>query len=127
MSTACPARGSLAEGTWVEAASPSPEPPCCSWDTAANPAWCEALPISKVVLGEELHRGSASGASAGGFACTCKSARPRLQWTPSGCQLPAWNATRFCALLGGKKLLFVGDSTMQQTASVVSRTVTVNW
>ena len=37
--------------------------------------------------------------------------------------MPVWNATRFCKLLAGRRMLFVGDSTMQQTASVVMSAV----
>jgi hypothetical protein len=39
------------------------------------------------------------------------------EWRPDSCALQAFNATLFCSLLGTKKLLMVGDSTMQQTAA----------
>ena len=121
MST-CSTFPSLANGKWRVATSPStiPPVPCCSWDFPhANKAWCTATPSIPVRAGDELHRGSEGGAASGGFACTCKSHSPSaLEWS-GDCQLPKWNASRFCELLGGRRVLFVGDSTMQQTAAVL--------
>ena len=36
-------------------------------------------------------------------------------WEPDNCVLSPWNASRFCELLGKRKILFAGDSTMSQT------------
>ena len=107
-------------------------PPCCSWDfPASNPAWCEDRPSVAVMKGEELQRGRPDrGSASGGFACTCSRSAlgqaPReLLWEPTGCLLgQKWNASRFCELLSGRKLMFIGDSTMQQTFASVASAVT---
>ena len=59
----------------------------------------------------------------GGYGCTCRSFSDDLEWHPRGCQLERWNATRFCKLLGGRNLLFAGDSTMGQLAVTVMNMV----
>lgn len=63
----------------------------------------------------------------GGNACNCDATSPlgrysisqreTYVWRPNSCDLPVWNATLFCSVLGKRNILFVGDSTMQQTAS----------
>lgn len=45
------------------------------------------------------------------------------EWTPNECILPSWNASEFCDLLGSKRILMVGDSTMQQTAASLYSTL----
>ena len=40
-------------------------------------------------------------------------------WKPLGCRIISWNASQFCDLLKNRTLLFVGDSTMQQSASTL--------
>ena len=42
-----------------------------------------------------------------------------LLWAPSRCRLRDFSAAAFCAALGDRTLLLVGDSTMQQLASVL--------
>ena len=58
----------------------------------------------------------------GGNACACDPARREqlsLLWAPSRCRLRDFSAAAFCAALGDRTLLLVGDSTMQQLASVL--------
>ena len=58
----------------------------------------------------------------GGNACACDPARREqlsLLWEPSGCKLREFSAEAFCTALGDRTLLLVGDSTMQQLASVL--------
>ena len=38
----------------------------------------------------------------------------RWVWRPTRCELPEWDAVRFCHALGPRRLLFIGDSTMHQ-------------
>ena len=60
----------------------------------------------------------------GGHACDCAATPAPLVWAPqssepgAACLLPRWDALRFCSLLAARRILFVGDSTMQQVASV---------
>ena len=42
-----------------------------------------------------------------------------MLWEPSGCRLRDFSASAFCTALGDRTLLLVGDSTMQQLASVL--------
>jgi hypothetical protein len=58
-------------------------------------------------------------AHVGGSACTCLGHIDRFVWQPSRCRVAAFDGEAFCAALGRRRLLFVGDSTMQQLASVV--------
>lgn len=66
-------------------------------------------------------------ALAGGSGCWCdimwgyKSVHPRemYEWVPHDCQLLPFNGSQFCDLLGTRKMLLVGDSSMQQTAATL--------
>ena len=50
--------------------------------------------------------------------------RESYQWIPDQCYLIPWNSELFCKLLGHKKILFVGDSTQQQTFSTLVSMIT---
>ena len=51
--------------------------------------------------------------------------RESYEWVPMLCDLIPWNATQFCSLLGTRKIMNIGDSTMQQSAaSLMSRLTT---
>ena len=58
-------------------------------------------------------------AHTGGSACTCRGFVDHFEWHPAHCQVTPFDGESFCAALGARRLLFVGDSTMQQMASVV--------
>ena len=42
----------------------------------------------------------------------------KYRWQPEKCELPKWNAYKFCNVLGKKKVLIIGDSTSNQMAAV---------
>ena len=42
------------------------------------------------------------------------------KWQTSTCELPNWNATKFCQALGSKKVLIIGDSTSYQIAMTLN-------
>jgi hypothetical protein len=44
------------------------------------------------------------------------SSREKYIWEPTSCSLLAWNSSQFCSLLGSRRILIIGDSTMHQTA-----------
>ena len=55
---------------------------------------------------------------------TLPTQRESWQWRPSRCTLRDWNASEFCSALGPRRVLMVGDSTMEQTASTLMNMVT---
>jgi len=44
-------------------------------------------------------------------------------WVPSNCRLRDWSAQLFCQVLDGKRLLIMGDSTMQQSFATLTSMV----
>ncbi len=101
---------------------------CCAWD---DYDWMSDQTIcgnGRIYSKFHAYAGSDEYATqSGGRPCTCDavlgrhnvSEREKYHWKPTHCHLLAWNATQFCALLGNRTILFVGDSTMQQSASTV--------
>jgi len=47
-------------------------------------------------------------------------------WQPDACTLPPWDADAFCTLLGPRTVLFLGDSTLAQTAYTLHEMVASN-
>ena len=60
----------------------------------------------------------------GGFGCSCVGHTERLEWQPYDCRLAKWDAQVFCKKLGVRRVVFIGDSTMEQSASAVINAVT---
>ena len=50
--------------------------------------------------------------------------RERYEWTPEYCSLAKFDAVEFCARLNGSKVLFVGDSVINQQAVTLMSAVT---
>ena len=109
MSALCPTEQALNAGRWIERSRPEPNlvPPCCPASDGTGPrdARCDA------------HSWLVADNSG---ACTCNSLNRSYEWLPSKCQLVSWDPVRFCALLGRRKLVMVGDSTMNQAYVVLS-------
>ena len=107
------------------------QPPCCSWDSAeyaTSPLCPQGAAVQAAVRSAfELGAGRFQAKPeqllpVGGNACACDPARREqlsLLWEPSGCRLREFSAEAFCTALGDRTLLLVGDSTMQQLASVL--------
>ncbi len=63
----------------------------------------------------------------GGHACVCDERFGRsainpvqkYEWRPKNCSLDQWDSKQFCTLLGTRKILLLGDSTMQQSAATL--------
>lgn len=64
----------------------------------------------------------------GAHSCVCDelqhtrltvSEREKYTWVPRRCSLLAWNATAFCEQLGHRKIMFIGDSTVGQSAATL--------
>lgn len=79
-------------------------PPCCGNFALSAPACASKL----------LAPMSANACSCSGMAHDNRS----YAWRPTHCRLTEWNGRRWCDLLGNRTVLFVGDSTMEQTAVV---------
>ena len=96
--------------------------PCCPWskEGSGNSSACGPLM-------EKMHFGDYRGRKDwlvhdAGSACQCgpRGFDPfRFTWVPHGCALPPWNPEHFCDLLGNRTILLIGDSTVQQAASVL--------
>ena len=116
----CSTASELLSGQWLPARSPASAAermPCCGEETRqANHPLCNRGQNSQATLWKG-HAGQLSMMT--GRGCTCRNfSSDTFQWSPSTCALPAFDARRFCAALGGERLLFIGDSTMAQTAQV---------
>ena len=73
------------------------------------------------------------GAQCGDDCCICDrtddtrfvtNRREKYYWKPSNCNILEWNSTLFCELLGERKILMMGDSSMQQTAATLMSMIT---
>jgi hypothetical protein len=108
-------------------------PPCCGWVTrghANDDRYCPGAAHSEQMSHEFMScRGAQQSrlTMSGGNACVCnmrnRSTALSKRWVPKKCSLRLWDAEMFCAALGNRSLLFIGDSTMQQVASVVMNSV----
>ncbi len=109
---------------------------CCGWDDD-DFRWNTEKCGETKVNGNDLYYGRNTTVlmQTGGHACHCDikqnhrttiSPREKYEWVPSSCSLLPFNGIQFCNLLGDRTILFIGDSTMQQTfgtiASMISAT-----
>jgi len=109
-------------GSWVEQNVSQKDYYCCGYDNLDhrhNIEKCGGISLT----GMTEHWGYFVPQS-GGHACVCDkrdgrdtvNRRERYVWVPNNCSLLIWNASLFCNLLGNRSMLFIGDSTMQQSA-----------
>lgn len=121
--------GQHALGSWVESG-PRNITPCCAWipaEMAVNPEeYCGTFGAEGAFQRSEPSVGVYRGpkhflaftiSCAATPAASCRGFTDTFVWKPSLCQLLEWNAAQFCQLLGNQTMLFIGDSTMEQTAS----------
>lgn len=112
-------------GKWAEKVNATKSFPCCGWDQN-DFQWNTTLCGKKKTNDWTISHSIATSlfVQFGGHACYCDRRAGRVEvhdmqkyhWVPSHCSLLAFDATRFCNLLGSKRMLFIGDSTMSQTA-----------
>lgn len=125
-------------GEWrlVLPSSSRPRPPCCGRDNNAflrdaHACGTEHQRTFKPTRGKYALQSPKHGdwplAHVGGHACTCRGFKDELEWRPSSCDLPAFDARRFCSVLAGRSVLFVGDSTVEQAASVLMATLQMDY
>lgn len=101
--------------------------PCCGWD---NRDWERFKDCGNATSGVEGISGNGpaftpndSYAKVGGHGCSCDANMISARWVPKHCELKSWDKVTFCTLLRNRKMLFIGDSTMQQTAATVMNAV----
>ena len=132
------------DGRWIETQTPgrvrAPRPPpCCGWDRYK---WGGKAHGKFMFLDDVEHCGPApmetdpafagdKGLSysgrhdylvhLGGYGCSCQHFgwEDRYEWVPDKCRLVEWDARRFCEMLGARRILVVGDSTVSQAATVL--------
>ena len=118
-------------GNWIEANFAESETwPCCGWDGSLflkYPSECGSSAMEK-------RHGSYIGnkkfyAHSGGHGCSknCDISNNQIisaTWTPSNCHLPKFDPQLFCDdVLQNRSILIMGDSTMEQTASILMNAV----
>ena len=96
-------------------------PVCCGWDDrhyASRPLLCGTLDMN-VDMKQRHHGRTKFYQLIGGKACTCQNPPflDRYVWQAPG--LPQFDPNRTCHLLGKRRVLMIGDSTMQQTAATL--------
>ena len=127
-------------GEWIEytnTSAPRKSFHCCQYDendylhntTACfNPSWNAALAFRDTVLVTGF---DSYPTYVGEHGCNCDkfegrdslNAREKYFWKPKSCSLVQWNASRFCELLGPRRILFVGDSTQAQTFATLTNLI----
>ena len=125
-------------GTWIHRGPliSKSDRPCCSWDKRRHLASSGFQPVCAPIV-TTVHagwNGSAYGArgllvSSGGNSCGCSPERMRAiaeyEWEEPNNTLRPWNSHSFCAALGNRSLIMMGDSTMGQLASALHNFVVV--
>lgn len=116
-----------AAGAWVRHEPQQKSFVCCGFDDALylrEPETC-GRSTNRSWTGFDQGRTGHYLNHAKGHACYCDavgntlasvSPRERWRWRPVTCELPTWDARRFCDLLGERTVLLLGDSTMDQAA-----------
>ena len=110
---------------------------CCGWDDpSVNQASCltEASYNGQCTYLKRGTSNTTQGIHAGGHACSCDakygssvvSPREKFIWKPRNCNLLSWNASLFCNLLGKRRMLLVGDSTVMQSAATLLNMINFN-
>lgn len=99
--------------------------PCCSHDRAnpiASHSGLSCQVRDRSVHGLRFPYTVADGELPlfGGHACDCATEPAPLVFIADGrCALPRWDARKFCRKLNSRRILFVGDSTMQQASAAI--------
>ena len=122
--------GEHVHGRWVRKGVEEDEgAPCCDVQRPWNhdPYFCgpRKMPLEVLSsqeddpLGYFLHHKFFTGRSdfltpVGSSGCTCQGWVDHYAWKPGRCALATWDAAAFCSALGGRSVLFLGDSTMFQ-------------
>lgn len=120
-------------GTWQDRGEEfkNLNPPCCGFDRRLRELQKEPEEKPKCVRGSDIFRGNSKALiPAGGYGCQCSEERMnnmvKYEWVAHDCMLPVWDAREFCAALGSRTILFIGDSTNTQLAATIHNYVSWN-
>ena len=91
-------------------------PTCCH--PTDSRSWCRR-PALGARSADVIHPIEGKGCAVG----RCLGYMERFEFKSEGCVLPKWDARAFCEALGSRRILFIGDSTMQQHAASVAHAV----
>jgi len=95
---------------------------CCGWDICAIvQGHGKGTKFCPTKYNKSYHSGNPNwlyAAPSGGHACCCKSFFDEYEWQ-SPHLAPTFDPVSTCHLLGNRTVMLIGDSTMQQTASVL--------
>ena len=100
-------------------------PILCSWDSNSflqNPKDCgteSMVPTYQFFWG----RNDSKLVQMGGNAHRCHNFFDHYMWESKNFNQSEWNATKTCRLLGNRRVLMIGDSTMQQAAATLMNAV----
>jgi hypothetical protein len=100
---------------------------CCGYDGLDHRhdiALCGGITLTGL---EEFQASNEWRTQSGGHACECDkregrytlNRRERYVWVPSNCSLLPWDSELFCKSLRNRTILFIGDSTMGQSANAL--------
>ncbi|ACI64742.1 predicted protein [Thalassiosira pseudonana CCMP1335] len=110
------------QGKWVDVGSNRSfaAPVCCTWDRGLvfrNGAQCGKKPAT-----DQLYSGNQDNSyqSLGGHGCSCTKFNDKYEWqSPTLPPASSFDPIATCRLLGGRKVLMIGDSTNQQTGTIL--------
>ena len=126
--------GEINAGRWEDdddrISTSQPQPACCGWDKQhfqTNPQVCGTKDMTWDSPGVYSARDDGFLTHGGSRMCSCtrrgRSPPRPMFWVPSMCDLAFWDPMQFCAALGNRTLMFIGDSTVQQAAVTVMNAV----
>ncbi len=105
-------------------------PICCTWDSEGAARNSQRLCHHGSPKDDLMYLGAFRGplnrfAHGGGNGCSCKDAQKfdAFSWVPDSCSIKQFDARAFCLQLRNRTLLIIGDSTAEQTASVLMGSV----
>mmetsp|Transcript_11783 Transcript_11783/g.19856 ORF Transcript_11783/g.19856 Transcript_11783/m.19856 type:complete len:200 (+) Transcript_11783:158-757(+) len=101
-------------GSWVLSPASLSILQCCKQGSGT----CLGLPVLENLRDQHMFQGMKHVMFVDCCNACCYNFKDAYRWRPSNCRLDTWNAQHFCHALGKRRLLFIGDSTMLQLATI---------
>lgn len=92
-------------------------PRCCNASDRSR--WCQRAPLTSTGAADEILPIKGKGCA----VARCSGWIEQYAWRPDSCALVPWSAQSFCTVLGRRRMLFIGDSTMNQVAAAIAHAV----